>query len=190
MVEGKVHHFSAGGLYDGLILLVDDETRTYWNHITGEALHGPLRGARLDTWNLEYTTVEAALATDSALTISRPRGGFLATLMGILHRKQIDTRGFLPPGFRKTMGKEDTRLPTMAQGLGVMLPRTNRFYPVAALKNGPIVDSIADRRLRVALRDSDRVPFATWEDDGTRPPQLFTRWYGFSYTFPGCSIRP
>jgi len=40
----QVHHFSAGGLYNGLVLLIDDETRTYWDHITGEAVHGPLSG--------------------------------------------------------------------------------------------------------------------------------------------------
>ncbi len=30
VVDGAVHHFSAGGLYDGLVLLIDDETGTYW----------------------------------------------------------------------------------------------------------------------------------------------------------------
>jgi hypothetical protein len=29
-IDGIVHHFSAGGLYDGVVLLIDDETRTYW----------------------------------------------------------------------------------------------------------------------------------------------------------------
>lgn len=30
LLDGAVHHFSAGGLYNGLVLLVDDETGTYW----------------------------------------------------------------------------------------------------------------------------------------------------------------
>ena len=33
----------------------------------------------------------------------------------------------------------------------------------------------------------DKVPAAIWEDE-SRPFQLFTRWYGFSYTYPGCDI--
>lgn len=169
-------------------MLIDDETRTYWNHITGEAVHGPLRGARLETWNLIYTTAQTALDEDRALTVSRPRRGFVSMLMGLLHRRQIDTKGFLPPGFRRTMGREDQRLPTLTQGLGVMVAATPRFYPVSALKNGAIGDTLAGRQIRVALRSTDRVPFAIWEDDGSSPPQLFTRWYGFSYTFPGCSV--
>lgn len=27
MVDGKLHHYSAGGLYNGLVLLIDDATR-------------------------------------------------------------------------------------------------------------------------------------------------------------------
>ena len=31
------------------------------------------------------------------------------------------------------------------------------------------------------------VPTAT-RPAGVRPPQIFTRWYGFSRSFPGCEI--
>lgn len=37
-------------------------------------------------------------------------------------------------------------------------------------------------------KPDDRVPVAEWTDDGQRPMQMFTRWHGFSYSFPGCNI--
>ena len=184
-----MHHFSAGGLYDGLILLVDDETRSYWNHVTGEAVHGPLVGERLATWNLDYTTAGAALVADPTLSLSRSGRGLVARLMGFMHRRKIGTAGFLPPGFRSTMGAEDKRLTPMTQGLGVMFEREQRFYPVAALTGGAVTEFVGSRQLRVALGEVDRVPRAVWQDDGTSPRQLFTRWYGFSFTFHGCSIH-
>ncbi len=189
MLDGAVHHFSAGGLYNGLVLLIDDETRTYWDHITGAALYGPLAGRRLETWSIAVTTVAAALKDSSGIAVSLSgKMSLTARLFSLLHRRTIGTRGFLPPPFLMTMGKADNRLPRMAQGLGVAEAERARFYPVPAIGSG-IEDTWDGRVLRVAFGPVDGVPFAVWDDDG-RPFQMFTRWYGFSYTFPGCRIFP
>ncbi|MEE9384292.1 MAG: DUF3179 domain-containing (seleno)protein [Nannocystaceae bacterium] len=186
-VRGKLHHFSAGGLYNGLILLIDDETKTYWDHITGEAVHGELVGATLGAWPLEYTTVATALAKTPGLMVSRQiRRGFKARMMAFLHRRKIGSRGFLPPMFRRTMGGSDARLPEMTQGLGVTVGDLARFYPSSELAQAR-EDDIAGRCLHVELSLEDRVPGARW-GDGTRPMQLFTRWYGFSSTYPNCEV--
>ena len=57
-----MHRFAVGGMVNGLALLWDYETGSYWDHVTGEALHGPLKGERLKVWGIEVTTVAAALA--------------------------------------------------------------------------------------------------------------------------------
>jgi hypothetical protein len=44
LVNGEVHHFENRGLYDGLSTLWDEETGSIWNHISGEAVYGPLLG--------------------------------------------------------------------------------------------------------------------------------------------------
>jgi len=110
-----------------------------------------------------------------------------ARFFSFLHRHKIDSRGFLPPTFARTMGAPDERLPRMSQGLGVVVDNEARFYPVETLRGQAVEDDWNGRRLRVARGAVDHVPFAEWED-GARPFQLFTRWYGFSYTFPGCTI--
>jgi len=172
------------------VLLVDDESRSYWDHLTGEALHGSLAGVRMEAWPLRYTTVAAALEADPGLTVSRPRPPTLvARLMRLLHRRSIGRRGFLPPGFRRTMGKVDPRLPEMTQGLGVIDGERTRFFAGSDLREG-VREDWGGRCLRVSLGALDRVPFAEWEDGG-RPMQIFCRWYGFSFSFPGCEVyRP
>jgi len=150
-------------------------------------VHGPLTGRSLDVWPLDYTTVGAALASDPGLAVSRQRRrGLKARFMAFMHRKKIGTRGFLPPPFRQTMGEADSRLPEMEQGLGVVVDDTARFYPTRRLSE-PARETIANRNLVVQLDPETRVPVARWPD-GSQPFQLFTRWYGFSFTFPGCSI--
>ena len=44
-----------------------------------------------------------------------------------------------------------------------------------------------DGAVHHAIGEQDGVPVATW-DDGSCPVQLFSRWYGFSLTFPQCDI--
>lgn len=170
------------------MLLIDDESRSYWDHITGEAVHGPLRGHRLDVWNVTVTTMEAALARDPEITFSTSDYRSLyARFFSRLHHKKIDRRGFIPPPFRRTMEKVDGRLPENAQGLGVVDGERAVFYPLKAL-TAPVEEAWNGRRLTVIRDPLDGVPRAEWED-GSRPFQLFTRWYGFVLTFPGCEIH-
>jgi hypothetical protein len=187
LVDGKLHHFSAGGLYNGLVLLIDDETRTYWDHITGEAVHGPLKGTRLETFPLQVTTVEAALGRNPGLTISQSKPGLLGKAMSWIGKNPFKTPGFFPPKFRGTMGAKDKRLPEMERGLGVVLEGRETFYPHSAISAG-IVDDVNGRALRIAVDPADKVPFAEWVDNNERPMQLFTRWYGFAFTYPETTI--
>lgn len=41
--------FETVGLYDGLFVMQDVDSKTLWNHITGEALYGPRVGSALET---------------------------------------------------------------------------------------------------------------------------------------------
>ena len=182
MVAGKVHHFSAGGLYNGLALLIDDETRTYWDHITGKAVHGDLKGAKLDNWPIEMTNVETALKNDPNLRVHHSKPIILGWLIVWVHRW---LPWMLPPHFRGTMGKPDDRQPEMEIGLGVVTDGVRRFYPKRSIGEG-IDDEIDERALHIHIGE-DAVPVAKW-DNGSRPLQLFTRWYGFSYTYPDCEV--
>ena len=86
-----------------------------------------------------------------------------------------------------TMGDADPRLPERTNGLGVVVEGEARFYPMDQLDT-PIDDDWGGRVMRVGLGEIDGAPHATWADDGERPMQLLSRWYGFAYTFPDCAV--
>jgi hypothetical protein len=140
-------------------------------------------GAALEYWSLEWTT--AGESSGSLLVHRLKRWNPVAVAMSVVSRAFAGSHGILPPHFRRTMAAPDPRLPELSQGLGVMDGGRQRFYPSDALTK-PVTEEWGERSLRVALSEA-RIPEAIW-DDGSRPMQLFTRWYGFSLTFPGCEL--
>ncbi len=223
MVKGSIHHFGARGLYNGLFLLGDRETGSYWDHITGKCVHGTLSGYQLDCFPLLHMNVARALANHPDVQIAISRQSLLQRLMAFFMEKgRKSKRGVLPPGFRKTMGEADSRRPRMDIGLCVWSDRTQRYYPLEQLREQgrAIVDELDGRPLLVYIDPMSNTPIASYTeasdckwrgaelhlDTGeiiregglvdsqgssraiTRPMQLFTRWYGCAYTFPGCEI--
>ena len=223
VVNGKTHHFAARGLYNGLVLLGDRESSSFWDHITGECVHGPLKGYQLKIFPLLHRDVRQALATHPDAQVAISRQSLKHWVMAhITEQGRKSKRGFLPPGFKQTMGKEDTRRRRMEIGLGVWTDATHRFYPLETLRahGSALIDELDGRRLLVYIEPTSRIPAAlymeatryNWQDDTlhldtgeiirggvlydaqgatqeiTRPLQLFTRWYGFAFTFPGCEV--
>lgn len=169
------------------MLLRDDETGSYWDHVTGECLYGPLTGRQLDAWGITVTTVEGALKQHPDIPLLRSKRNLFGRLFGkLMIQRQIRGGGIMPWYFYTTMQKRDRRRARMDQGLGVVVDGRAVYYPKDALAGG-ITDRWGDRELRIWIRDVDRIPTAEWED-GSIPFQLFSRWYGFSFTYPGCEI--
>jgi hypothetical protein len=48
----------SGKLWRDSLIMMDRETRTLWSHVTGEAIHGELKGTRLEAMPVAYTTWE------------------------------------------------------------------------------------------------------------------------------------
>ena len=223
MVNGKTHHFAARGLYNGLVLLGDRESGSFWDHITGECVYGPLKGYRLEIFPLLHMNVRQALAAYPEAQAAISKQSFKQRLQSPFFdwfRKKKN--GFIPPGFRKTMGEEDPRRSQMEIGLGVWTDGTHRYYPLATLRaqGGALIDEFDGRRLLVYIEPTSKTPAGlyteatqcSWQNDtlhldtgetiregvlydkqgvtetAARPIQMFTRWYGFAYTFPGCEV--
>ena len=224
VIDGQIHHFEHGGLYDGLFLLRDRETGSHWNHITGECLEGPLLGTVLPTEMLLHITAGKAAERFPGLLYAQPDINWRQRVVAWLQARFIkaDGRSFIPPFFRRTMGQKDDRLPELAIGLGVWSQMTQRFYPrdVIEAAGNALLDEL-DGRPIVVYKDPGNYSLAAvytnasqiaWEGtdlwlndigyirDGRlhtegqenlwpeQPSQIYSRWYGFSYTFPGCEI--
>lgn len=188
VIEDKLYHFGPRGLYNGLVLLGDDETHSYWDHITGECVYGAMKGKRMDVFSIEHMKAKNALTKYPDLNIALSQSPLIMKMMAPMMKIQAKT-GFLPPFFRKTMKEVDPRLPEMASGLGVMTDSMQRFYPVDAIKEagGQIEEILDGIKLKVFIDENDHVPYAL-DEQGKKPMQLFTRWYGFSLTYPNCEV--
>jgi len=234
-IDGKLHHFSNVGLYDGLFVMQDGETKTLWNHITGEAMYGPLVGHNLGpVRNLLQMHVKQALAMDSKMQVaisdriyfaggrqlgsagSPGAGGAASRASGPNPNAEMSAR-FIP-----TLGKEDPRRPRMELGLGVWTGATRRYYPMERIRErgGAFMDQLGGRQVLIYIDPETYTPAAMFvnassakvEDNevrlnnrsvvrsgvlfdhggkrqtAERPQQVFTRWYGFALTFPGCEV--
>lgn len=229
-VQGEVESFALSGLYDGLFLFSDERTGTHWNHMTGEAVYGPLAGERLELYNVLHSTVQQVLSQDAEALIAisdhpavalpeRSARGRLASWFSRLTRR--GQRG-LSGEFQGTIRAEDDRRPTMELGIGIWNDSETRYYPMEIVEaEGRVLLDTFEGRVVVVYYDptayallaqytnaerfwwdGDVLHFSTGErienglrysEDGTQleaeaPLQVFTRWYGFSLTFPETEI--
>ncbi len=173
-VAGEVHWFAEHGLYNGLFLMRDEESGTFWDHMTGEAVYGPLVGSALEVSSLRQTTVAQVLGQDSgalvALSDRAMRTDEQMSLGGLLSR----IRGGLNRMFSSTVKQEDDRRPTMDLGMGVWDGEEARYYPYDRITgNGnAVLDDFAGRQVVVYLDPSAYALAAafidtsgiTWED--------------------------
>jgi len=160
-----MHHFENVGIYDGLFVMQDTESKTLWNHITGEALYGPHVGKTLGpVGNLLQMDVEEALASDPAMQVAisdRPYSG----------QSSVPGQGLLSADseliemFIDTLGEEDTRRPRMDMGLGVWTAESRRYYPMEEIRaRGAIVDRLDDRDVVVFIEDRSATPTAVFAE--------------------------
>ena len=210
-------HFENVGLYNGLFVMQDVESRTLWNHISGEAMYGPHVGRTLGPiGNMMQINVDEALEYDADMQVAisdRPFGG-----MG---QNFLSENAQLMPMFIETLGEEDDRRPRMDMGLGIWTGQTRRYYPMDVIRQaGAIIDELDGREILVFIDSSSSTPTALFVDadsatvegreirldtgevvragalydgagnriDEERPQQIFTRWYGYSLTFPGSEV--
>ena len=213
-VDGRVLTFAEMGLYDGLVLLGDAETGTVWHHLTGEGLHGELAGRRIEeVSNIYHTTVEKALEShpDIHIAISdrpirqdvsvlgRMRRGLSRMFLGTMSEED-DRRPTMDIGLGLWKGDE-----ARYYAYEDVLASNSMIFDTFAGRRVLVFYAPDALALLAVFTDATS---ATWEGDelhlstgevirhgvlydaegnrsrDERPLQVFTRWYGFSLTWP------
>jgi len=193
-IDGTRLHLDNVGLYDALFVMQDVETKTLWNHITGEALYGPHVGRTLGpVGNLLQINVEQALAMNPATEIAISDrvyfagGKRLGTATGLGPGAGSDAARSMPPPreprrtegqprinadaelldqFVPTLGNEDLRRPRMDVGLGVWSGSLRRYYPMDSIRerDGAFFDEFDGRNLLVFIDPVTFTPTALFVD--------------------------
>ncbi|MDX2161657.1 MAG: DUF3179 domain-containing (seleno)protein [bacterium] len=135
-VNGQLRHFERRGAYDGLMLIHDAETGSFWQHITGEALHGVSVGQRLRMIanTRRVTAAEAAARATPVLLLSAPltpEQQKLARYTTKMTANPEIAQEAITSTFNPTA--EDTRRPRFELGLGVWTDDHSIFYPLTSL---------------------------------------------------------
>ena len=159
-------HFDNVGLYDGLFVMQDQESKTLWNHISGEALYGPHVGRTLGpVGNILQMTVEESLEYDASMQVAISDRPFTGR-SGVPGQGTLSDDARLMPMFIETLGEEDTRRPRMDMGLGIWTPETRRYYPMEAIRarDGAFIDELDGRKVLIYIESRSATPTAMFVD--------------------------
>ena len=168
MVDGRQLHFRLSGINNQNFIMRDQETGTWWQQVSGEAILGPLKGKRLER-------VPQDELTFAQWRREQPRGRVLrpdprvTEYAGKTWEADIAKLPVVTPAI-------DRRLEPRALIVGVTAGTHTKAYPMSAIqKQSPIVDTIGPTPVAIVL-GSDRRSVRAFERriDG-RTLELFAR---------------
>jgi uncharacterized protein DUF3179 len=181
VMDGQLLHFRRRGSYDGLLLIWDEETNSYWQHITGEGLYGSSTGKQLHmiTTTRQMTAGEALAINGDALLLTTSLTEAQQTLSGMMEKMRAKPEK-VEAGIIATIAEEDKRHPRFELGLGVWSGRgeTSTFFPLVMLHmhDNALLTEFDGRRLLIYQVEGAIAPVAAyvdahplgWQDDVLR----------------------
>lgn len=182
-LDGRPLHFQRRGAYDGLMLIYDEETGSYWQHITGEALHGSSAGRQIHmlTDTRQMTAAEAVarhpgarLLVHELTPVQKKISGAMETMRAHPERTEA--------GILASIGEEDKRRPRFELGLGVVWEtHGSMFVPLVMLhtRNNLVMTTFGGRRLLIYLAPDAIAPTAIFVESQK------ARWVGDSIQLDG-----
>jgi hypothetical protein len=162
-VNGTIHHFSDGGFYNAMTLLIDRETRSVWHHITGVCLDGAHSGYALTVLdNPRQRTAQQVLAEypDALISLS-----VLDTEANEMVQEEAINRTMatypLSERGSKTLLFSDERLPRFHMGVGIWTAHSQTFYAYETiLEKGAFLATLDERTILIHATLSGVAPEA------------------------------
>jgi hypothetical protein len=152
-VDGRVLHFHLAGINNQNFIMRDEETGSWWQQVSGKAIHGPLKGHQLrsvfhdevsfDIWKRE-----------------QPQGRVLKPDEKIAAANQYE-----PADWEGRVGRMrvvegtdvDQRLAPRTLVMGITIDGQSVAYPLSALqKQSPIIDMVGPVPIVVVLGEDHR----------------------------------
>jgi hypothetical protein len=152
-VDGRVLHFRLAGINNQNFIMRDDETGTWWQQVTGKAIHGPLAGRQLkpvfhDELNFAIWKLERR---DGRVLKPDER------IAAFGNRYEADWEPQVAR-MRVVQGTDvDKRLPPRTLVIGITVDGKSTAYPLSALqKQSPIIDVMGSVPIVVVLGEDNR----------------------------------
>ena len=152
-MDGRVLHFHLAGINNQNFIMRDEETGSWWQQVTGEAIQGPMKGKRLHSvWYDELTfglwkresPQGRVLKPDEAIE----RAGRYARADWEKRMEQVPVA---------TSATLDKSLDARALVVGVTLNGGSRAYPFERLlKQSPIIDDLGRAPIIIVMGDDHK----------------------------------
>jgi len=148
-VDGRALHFHLAGINNQNFIMRDEETGSWWQQVTGEAIFGPLKGDRLKPVFLDELTFDTWKREQPQGRVLRPD-------------EQIAASGkYAPADWEERMLRVPVATQTSAPGLdkrelviGINIDGAASAYPVTALqRQNPIIDILGGTPLIVVMSE-------------------------------------
>jgi len=148
-----VLHFRLAGINNQNFIMRDDETGSWWQQVTGKAIHGPLKGRQLKP--VFHDELSFAIWKRE-----RPEGRVLRPderIAAFGNRYEEDWE-LQVARMRVVQGTDvDKRLPPRTLVVGISVDGKSTAYPLTALqKQSPIIDVIGSVPIVVVLGEDNR----------------------------------
>jgi len=152
-VDGRVLHFHLAGINNQNFIMRDEETGSWWQQVSGRAIHGPLEGHQLKS--VFHDEVSFAIWKRE-----QPQGRVLKPNEKIAAANEYESSDWeMRVGrMRVVQGTDvDKRLAPRTLVMGIDINGKAVAYPLAALqKQSPIIDLIGTVPIVVVLGDDHR----------------------------------
>jgi len=152
-VGGQVLHFHLAGINNQNFIMRDEETGSWWQQVTGEAIFGPLKGQRLRSVIHDELTFGLWKQEKPAGRVLRPDEAILRA--GKYAPANWEERMTKVPV--TTSQKVDTALPPRTLVVGLTVNGASVAYPFeAVLRQSPILDEVGGVPLIIVLGDDQK----------------------------------
>ena len=149
-VDGKVLTFHLAGINNQNFLMRDEETGSYWQQITGQAVSGPMRGRTLPFVHSDELSFRLWRA-------EQPRGRVLAPVAkyaGEYEEKDWDVK---MDKARSILQFPNSGLPMREQVFGIFNQSASRAFPVKrVLADRLVLDHVGDKPVLLVVAPDHR----------------------------------
>ena len=190
-VDGRTLHFHLAGINNQNFILRDEETGSWWQQVSGEAIQGPLKGRRLGPVSQDEIAFERWKREQPAGRVLRPDSRILEA--GLYAKPDWEVRMQNMPVATRT---HDARLAPRELIVGVTANGRSKAYPMRLIDpQVPLIDTLGgvpivivvagDRSVRAFRRELDG---RTFEIFGTADA-LIDSASGSQWDFTGTAVR-
>lgn len=178
-IEGEDFIFGVSGLlYNSALLLYDRQTESLWSQILGKAISGSMKGTKLETVQLTYTSWRDWQQRYPDTLVLSTRTGFLHDYSKEPYAGyEKSGRLWFPVNFRAMGYHPKERI------IGIEINGKFKAYPFAELSktSGKIKDSVNGKKLLIYF-DSDNQTGSVFDEAGDELQSVTTFWFAW-YAF-------